>query len=115
MTAFDFLKVKKAARRDLHKVLAVSSTHVSAETGKVSTCRVRVHTKIALVGDIDYQGFAELSDGNVVVICSIAEARALGFSAGDKIIYDHREYVLHTRMDDDGVYAEKWQATQTQD
>ena len=115
MPAFDnFLDLKKAVRQDLHKVLAVSSIHISALTGKKSQCRVRVHTKIQLAGDIDYQGFAELSDGSVLVLCPIREARALEFAAGDRIIYNKQEYVLHTCLDDDTVYIEKWQATHTQ-
>lgn len=114
MPAFNFLEVKKAARQDLHRVLGVSSKHISAATGKVSDCRVRVHTKIQLAGDVDYQGFAELSDGSVFILCTIKEARALNFSAEDRIIYDNKEYVLHTRVDDDGIYIEKWQATHTQ-
>lgn len=114
MSKFDFLAIKKAARQDLHEVLGVLSKHISANTGIVSDCHVRVHTKINLIGDVDYQGFAELSDGGALVLCAIREARALGFSAGDKIIYDSKEYVLHTRLDDDGIYIEKWQATHTQ-
>lgn len=110
-----FLEIKKRARQDLHRIMGVPAKHISAATGRVSDCRVRVHTKIQLDGDVDYQGFAELSDGSVLVLCALQEARALNFSAEDKIIYDHKEYVLHTRMDDDGIYIEKWQATHTQD
>nr|DAU27297.1 MAG TPA: Tail attachment protein [Caudoviricetes sp.] len=109
--AFDFLKEKKAARQVLHERLAVSSKHISAATGRVSDCRVRVHTRINLIGDVDYQGFAEMSEGVVVILCTITEARALNFSPNDKIIYDGEEYILHTQMDDDRVYIEKWQAT----
>lgn len=109
----DFLQIKQAARRDAHRVLGVSAKHISAQTGVVSDCKVRVHTRVQLVGDIDYQGFAELSEGAVWVLCSIAEARRLGFAAEDKIIYNNQEYVLHTRLDDDTVYIEKWQATHT--
>lgn len=112
--ANNFLELKKVVRQDLHGVLGVSSKHISAETGKVSNCRVRVHTKIQLAGDVDYQGFAELSDGSVLILCPIDEARALGFAAEDRIIYNNQEYVLHTMLDDDTVYIEKWQATHTQ-
>lgn len=110
----NFLEMKKAVRQDLHGVLGVSSKHISALTGKVSKCSIRVHTKIQLVGDVDYQGFAELSDGSVLILCPISEARALQFAAEDKIIYNNQEYVLHTCLDDDTVYLEKWQATHTQ-
>ena len=109
-----FLDIKRKARADLHHEMGVPSKHISAASGRVSDCRVRVHTKINLTGDIDYQGFAELSDGAVVVMCTIREARALGFAVGDKIVYDSKEYVLNTRLDDDGIYIEKWQATHLQ-
>ena len=71
-----FLDIKRKARADLHHEMGVPSKHISAASGRVSDCRVRVHTKINLTGDIDYQGFAELSDGAVVVLCTIREARA---------------------------------------
>lgn len=113
--AFDFLATKKQARQALHDTLGVSSLHISAETGVSSKCRVRVHTKIMLGGDVDYQGFAELSDGAVMVHCEKGEARALNFTAGDKIIYDNKVYVLNTRKDDDGIYLETWYATHSED
>ena len=61
---------------------------------------------------MDYQGFAELSDGAVMVHCAKSEAH---FTAGDKIIYDNKVYVLNTRKDDDGIYLETWYATHSED
>lgn len=114
MAATNWLQIKMKARKDLHDTLSVPSKHISAATGMVSDCKVRVHTKLQLAGDVDYQGFMELSDGSVIVRCSIQEARALQFSEGDKIIYNNMEYILHVRLDDDGVFLESWQATHTQ-
>ena len=37
------------------------------------------------------------------------------FTAGDKIIYDNKVYVLNTRKDDDGIYLETWYATHSED
>ena len=113
--AFDFIATKKAARRALHETLAVSSIHTSSETGAVNRVRVRVHTRIALSGDVDYQGFAELSDGVVMIHVDSEEARRLKFAADDRIIYDNKVYQLSTQRDDDGIYLESWYAVHLED
>lgn len=108
--AFDFLSTKKAARQVLHETLAVSSYHVSAATGVRSACRIRVHTRIKLVGDVDYQGFAELSEGMVLIHFDKRESAVLEPTAGDLIEYDNQMYQLDTRRDDDGIYLDSWYA-----
>lgn len=108
--AFDFLATKKAARQALHETLAVSSIHISAATGERTSCRIRVHTRIKLVGDVDYQGFAELSEGMVLIHFDKLEASVIQPATGDLVEYDTQLYQLDTKRDDDGIYLDSWYA-----
>lgn len=109
--SFNFLAEKKAARQALHKTLAVSCKHKSALTGVISDVAARVHTKVHLSGDIDYQGYAELSDGMVLIHFTIEDANRLRIRANDTLIYDKRlVYKLDTQRYDDNIYLHSWYA-----
>lgn len=107
----NFLEIKKAARRDLHKILAVPSMHIDGTTGRVDACDVRVHTRMQLSGDLDYQGFAELSDGTVLIHITQEDSARMRVKAEDYILYDDKVYRLHTQRDDDGIYLASWYAS----
>lgn len=108
--ALDFLEVKKKARLALHETLAVSAIFIDKDTKHPLPCKVRVHTKIQLSGDIDYQGFAELSSGHVFIHLLREDAENLDVREGDYLVFDEKLYRFDTRREDDGILLESWYA-----
>lgn len=115
--ALSFAKIKAKARRDVHASLSVAATYQSYSLDKVvKGIRVRWHNKMAMVGDIDNNGYANMLEGIERIIFERAELERHGIELqeGDTIIitdegFMNAQLILKVREPIVGPFEVIWQ------
>lgn len=74
---FDFAEAKYQARRAVHETLGVSALYQDSTMSAPEPIRVRWHSKIDRMGDLENAGYAEIIEGLHRVILDAAQARLL--------------------------------------
>lgn len=109
---------KARARRDIHRKMSVAAQHADNVTGVLTDITVRWHNKLAILGDLQDSGYANIIEGIDRVIFSRDELSAAGITPkrGDVVImtaegYDNAQLILEVKEKVAGPVEEIWQVT----
>lgn len=84
--ASNFAAVKAKARRDVHASLSVSARYESYTGEVIDGLSVRWHNKLAVLGDIENGGYANVIEGIERIIFMRAELQEKGVSLDESDI-----------------------------
>ncbi|AAQ63356.2 hypothetical protein Nazgul56 [Burkholderia phage BcepNazgul] len=76
----DFAALKALVRQTVHDTLAVSALYADPVTGAQTPLTARFHTKMALVGDLDREGYARMVEGINYLVFNKPEVTSLGIT-----------------------------------
>ena len=115
--ASNFAAIKAKARRDVHASLSVPARYENyAQDVIVEDLSVRWHNKIAIMGDLENGGYANIVEGIERIIFTREELAVKGvvLSEGDSIImtaegYENARLVLKTQEPIVGPVEVVWQ------
>jgi hypothetical protein len=114
----NFAAIKAKARRDIHDRMSVAAQHLAHSTGVLTDISVRWHNKLALLGDLQDNGYASVIEGIDRVIFLRSELTTLGIvpQIGDTVImtaegYDNVRLTLQVKEKVAGPVEEIWQVT----
>jgi len=112
--AFDFADVKANARRVVQTTLGVSAFYQSKTMSAPAGITARLHTKMALSGDAESDGYAEMTQGLYRIVTIPSDTPDLEFERGGKISFKHMPgwvYTLDTAEEPTGPLERVWLAT----
>lgn len=83
-----FALIKAKARRDVHASLSIAARYESYSQDVVEDIAVRWHNKIALMGDLDSGGYANIIEGieRVIFMRSELTAKGITIEEGDSLV-----------------------------
>lgn len=111
-----FAMIKAKARRDVHASLSVSARYESYSLDHSDDISVRWHNKMAILGDIDNNGYANIIEGieRIIFMRSEIEAKNIKLEEGDTITitdygFDNVRLVLKSQEPIVGPVEVIWQ------
>lgn len=113
---FDFSKLKAQVRQTVHKTFGVPALYADSATPSPVDVRVRWHSRIEQVGDLENQGYANVIQGVDRIVFLSSDARSLGVKKNGtvKILnsfepgVDEPVFVLVAREPKTGPVEEIW-------
>lgn len=109
---FDFASLKANTRRVVHNTLGVSASYVDNSMSTPAPIIARLHNKVALYGDPENEGYAEMVEGVYRIVLIPSDTPDLNFKRGGKVKFanDDRTYVLDVLEPQAGPLERIWRA-----
>jgi hypothetical protein len=105
-------QIRQAVREQVHVAFALSGRYFAVLEGVGVRVSVRVHSKLANVGDLQGGGYARSIEGLEVCVFRSTDVERLGIKSGGIIkLDDGRIYRLRTKNDVIDDYTTEYTAT----
>lgn len=94
-----FAEYKALCRQTVHDVLAVSALYSDSTLSQPVPITARYHTKLALMGNLDHQGYAQVIEGLKYIIFNRPEVTSLGLTLRQRGTVTFPDYGISLVLD----------------